>query len=458
MPDTTARLLQMQAYFAAAKTRPYEWRAAQLQNLKAALYRYEEAIYAALATDLKKSREESWITEIGFVIAEINYALKHLKQWMKPTSVGTNLLNFPSSSYILSEPLGVVLIIGPWNYPLQLVLAPLVGALAAGNCAVLKPSELAPATSALLAQIIDTAFDPAAVLMVAGDGAAVIPQLMQAFRFDHVFYTGSTAVGRLIYEMAAPKLVPVTLELGGKSPTIVEPDADLEVAARRIAVTKFSNAGQMCVAPDYVLVHQSVVGLFTQHLITAIERFYAADSVRDYHYGKIANLKSFRRLQQYLQEGTVVYGGHFDEATLFFAPTLLAHIAPGAQVMQDEIFGPLLPIISWNTEREALDIIGRNPNPLAFYIFTGSAKKARWWTEKLPFGGGCINNCSWHLTNHNLPFGGRGHSGTGAYHGRYSFDTFSHRKAILKTPTWFDPALKYPPFRGKLGLFKKFIR
>lgn len=456
--DLNTSLAQMRTRFEQGHTRSLEWRRQQLLNLRAALYHYETDIYAALSQDLKKNREEAWITEIGFVLAELNHALKNLKAWMRPQRVGTNLLNFPSKSYLLAEPLGVVLIIGPWNYPLQLVLAPLVGALAAGNCAVLKPSEFAPATSAVLQQIVRKAFQPGEVLVVAGEGGTVIPQMMEHFRFDHVFYTGSTQVGTLVYQMAAKKLVPVTLELGGKSPTVIEPDAKLEVAARRIALTKFSNAGQMCVAPDYLLVHASVRDELVQHLVKAIDSFYVAESVRDYHYGKVVNEKQFRRLQGYLAEGKVLYGGTHDAASLHFAPTLLTDIQPGAKVMTEEIFGPLLPILTWSNEQEALDIIARNNNPLAFYVFTENDAKAKWWTEKVAFGGGCINNVTFHLTNHQLPFGGRGNSGIGAYHGRYSFDTFSHKKGILDTPTWFDPAFKYPPFKGKLGILKKFMK
>lgn len=456
--DLNISLQQMRTRFAQGDTRSFEWRRQQLLQLKAALYQYEQDIYTALALDLKKSKEEAWITEIGFVLAELNHALKNLKDWMRPRRVGTNLLNFPSKSYLVAEPLGVVLIIGPWNYPLQLLLAPLVGALAAGNCAVLKPSEYAPATSAVLQQIVNTAFRADEVLLVAGEGSALIPQMMEAFRFDHVFYTGSTQVGTLVYQMAAKKLVPVTLELGGKSPTVIAADAKLEVAARRIALTKFSNAGQMCVAPDYLLVHASVRDELVGHLIKAIDSFYVAEAVRDYHYGKVVNEKQFNRLLGYLQEGTVLYGGGHDAATLYFAPTLLTDIQPGARVMTEEIFGPLLPILTWNTEQEALDIIARNSNPLAFYIFTENEAKAKWWTEQVAFGGGCINNVTFHLTNHQLPFGGRGNSGMGAYHGRYSFDTFSHKKGILNTPTWFDPAFKYPPYKGKLNLLKKLMR
>ncbi|RPD48151.1 aldehyde dehydrogenase [Paracnuella aquatica] len=452
------QLEALQASAARRHTHSYEWRRQQLLRLKETLLRHEAAIYTALYSDLKKNREEAWITEIGFVISEINYALKHLKRWMQPRRVGTNLLNFPSRSYLQPEPLGVVLIIGPWNYPLQLVLAPLVGALAAGNCAVLKPSEYAAATAAVLEQIVKDAFDPAEVALVQGDGAVVIPQMMEAFRFDHVFYTGSTAVGTLVYGLAAKKLVPVTLELGGKSPCIIEPDAALEVAARRIAVTKFSNAGQMCVAPDYLLVHQQVLEPFLAHLKKSIQDFYAADGVRNYHFGKVINEQQFGRLLQYLEEGEIWAGGNYDAATLHLAPTLLGKVRPNARVMQDEIFGPVLPILTWNTKEEALRIIEQNKNPLALYVFTENSETANWWMHNVAFGGGCINNCSWHLTNHRLPFGGRGNSGIGAYHGAFSFNTFSHLKGIMKTPTWFDPALKYPPFKGKLNLFKKVLR
>lgn len=452
------QLEALQASAARRHTHSYEWRRQQLLRLKETLLRHEAAIYSALYTDLKKNREEAWITEIGFVISEINYALKHLKRWMQPRRVGTNLLNFPSRSYLQPEPLGVVLIIGPWNYPLQLVLAPLVGALAAGNCAVLKPSEYAVATAVVLEQIVKEAFDPAEVALVQGDGAVVIPQMMEAFRFDHVFYTGSTAVGTLVYGLAAKKLVPVTLELGGKSPCIIEPDAALEVAARRIAVTKFSNAGQMCVAPDYLLVHQQVLEPFLAHLKKSIQDFYAADGVRNYHFGKVINEQQFGRLLQYLEEGEIWAGGDHDAATLHLAPTLLGNVQPNAKVMQEEIFGPVLPILTWNTKDEAVQIIEQNKNPLALYVFTENSETANWWMQNVAFGGGCINNCSWHLTNHRLPFGGRGNSGIGAYHGAFSFNTFSHLKGIMKTPTWFDPALKYPPFKGKLNLFKKVLR
>jgi aldehyde dehydrogenase (NAD+) len=360
----------------------------------------------------------------------------------------------PGKSYILSQPLGVVLIIGPWNYPLQLLLAPLVGAIAAGNCVVLKPSEFAPATASVLQKIISSIFDEQYIKLVQGDGAEVIPALMNNFRFDHVFYTGSTSVGKIIYEMAAKQLVPVTLELGGKSPCIIESDANIKVAAKRIALTKFSNVGQMCVAPDYLLLHQSIKQIFVEELKKQIEAFYETD---DYHYGKLVNEKAFERLKSLIKHGDVIYGGKIDDTTHAISPTLLENIAPDSSLLNEEIFGPLLPILTWQKDEDVYSIIGKNKNPLALYIFTSSNEKAEKWTNTIPFGGGCINNASWHLTNHNLPFGGIGDSGIGAYHGKFSFETFSHKKSILKTPTWFDPSIKYPPFKGKLNFFKRFL-
>jgi len=456
--NTLSLLQQQQDFFQTGATLSYAFRKTQLEKLKAALYQYEQDIYDALYADLKKNKEESWVTEIGFTVAEINFALKNLKKWMQPEKVKTNLLNLPSKSYIIPEPLGVVLIIGPWNYPLQLLLAPLIGAIAAGNCAILKPSEFAPATSTVLAKIISTTFQQEQVALVQGEGAVIIPEMMKHFRFDHVFYTGSTHVGTIIYKMAAEKLVPVTLELGGKSPCIVEKDANLKVAAKRIALTKFSNAGQMCVAPDYLLVHHSIKDTFLKHLAEQVHNFYNATDAREYHYGKIIHDSAFNRLVDYIKAGQVIYGGTYDAASHFIEPTLLEGVKPDDPVMKEEIFGPLLPIISWEKDNDVYEMIKANNNPLALYVFTSSKEKARQWIRTIPFGGGCINNASWHLTNHHLPFGGRGNSGIGAYHGKFSFDTFSHKKAIMDTPTWLDPSVKYPPFKGKLNLFKKFIK
>ena len=436
----------------------YEFRKQQLQKLKEAVIEHEKELYDALYIDLKKSVEESWVTEVGFLIAEINHTLKHLRKWMQPKKVATNLMNLPSKSFVYKEPLGVVLIIGPWNYPFQLLFTPLVGAIAAGNCVVLKPSEFASATAAIMKTIIEENFSSDCILYVEGEGAQVVPEMMESFRFDHVFYTGNIPVGRIIYEMAAKQLIPVTLELGGKSPCIVESDAKINIAAKRIALATFSNAGQMCVAPDYVLVHHSVKEKFIDELKKTIQHFFSDDPSRSYNYGKIINEKQFNRLVSYLSHVKIIYGGKYDASTLHIEPTLVEVFAFDSPIMTEEIFGPILPLISFNTFEEAKSIISRNPDPLAFYIFTESRQKENEWIEKIRFGGGCVNNASWHLTNFNLPFGGVGHSGFGSYHGKYSFDVFSHQKAIMKTPTWFDPKIKYPSFKGKLGLFKKIIR
>ena len=452
------KLSALRDFYNTGATRSYGFRKKQLQKLKTVIVQYEQKIYKALHDDLKKSPEECWVTENGFVLAEINNVLKHLDGWMQPESAGTNLVNLPSKSYVMAEPLGVVLLVSPWNYPFQLLFTPMIGAMAAGNCIVMKSSEFAPATSAVMKQMIEETFDQQYILFTEGDGAVVVPEMMNNFVFDHVFYTGSTAVGKIIYQMAANNLVPVTLELGGKSPCVVESDADIKVAAKRIAMTKFSNAGQMCVAPDHVLVHSSVKDALITEMKNVLQKFFGDDPQSSEYYGKIINERQFDRLIKYFTDGKVVHGGKTDKNKLYIEPTLMTDVSVDNAIMRDEIFGPILPIISFDTMDEALSIIAKNKNPLAFYIFTSTKEKEKKWLNAVAFGGGCVNNASWHLTNHNLPFGGRGFSGTGHYHGKYSFDTFSHKKAIMKTPTWFDPSVKYPPFKGKMKLFKWVIR
>lgn len=444
----------MRTYFETGVTKSHAFRKEQLTRLKQAVIKYQFAIQEALYKDLKKSPEEAWVTETGFLLSEISYTLNHLKRWMMPESVSTNLLNIPSRSYIVKEPLGTVLIIGPWNYPLQLLFTPLAGAIAAGNCVVLKASEFAPATASIMKKIIAETFEEQYVLFTEGDGATIIPEMMNDFVFDHVFYTGSTAVGKIIYQMAAKNLVPVTLELGGKSPCVVEADANITVAAKRIAMAKFSNAGQMCVTPDYVLVHASQKEALVDAIKKALLQFMGNDARQSYDYGRIINEKQFDRIVAYFPQGNILAGGKTDKATLYIEPVLMDNISMDSPIMKEEIFGPVLPVLTFTTTQEAVAIIARNPNPLAFYVFTGSKQKEKEWINAVAFGGGCINNAALHLTNHQLPFGGRGFSGTGSYHGKFSFDTFSHKKGILKTPTWFDPNMKYPSYKGKLKIFK----
>lgn len=451
------QLAAMRQFFNTGATKSYQFRKEQIQKLRKVVEAHEEEIYEALYTDLHKSKEECWATENGFFLTELKETLSNLKYWMEPETVATNLLNLPSSSKIIREPLGVVLTIGPWNYPFQLLFTPLLGAIAAGNCVVLKPSEFAPATAAIMQKMIEATFAPEYILYVPGDGATVIPAMMNNFSFDHVFYTGSTAVGKIIYKMAAEKLVPVTLELGGKSPAVVEDDANIKIAARRIAMPKYSNAGQMCVAPDYVLVHKRKKEELITALKNTIPQFYGTDPANTEGYGRIINQKQFDRIIGYLDNGKIIYGGKYDAANLFIEPTIIDDVSVDAPIMREEIFGPILPILSFDSIEEAKAIIARNPNPLAFYVFTSSTKKEQYWIDTIPAGGVCVNNASVHLMNPHLPFGGRGFSGTGAYHGKASFDCFSHKKSVMKTPTWFDPNVKYPPFTGKLKMLKWMI-
>lgn len=458
MSNLTDKLNRLKTYFESGATRSYEFRKQQLLKLKTAVLQYESEIAEALYKDLKKSREESYATETGLLIAEINTLISNLANWMKPKSVPAGLINFPSTNKIYRDPLGTVLIIGPWNYPLQLILLPLAGAIAGGNCVVVKPSELAGAVEKLISKMVADLFPPKYVLCIEGDGSQLIPEMMNSFRFDHVFFTGSVPVGKKIYQMAAEKLIPVTLELGGKSPAIIEADANLETTAKRLAVAKFINVGQTCIAPDYVLIHASIKDRFVTKLIEVIEGFYTSDPSSSHDYGKIINQKRFDQLLNYLSQGRIVYGGKSDRDKLYISPTLLEDVQLTDSVMTDEIFGPVLPIISFSNKQEVHDIIAKNPNPLSLYIFTNSAVKEKEWIENIPFGGGCVNNAAWHFTNHRLPFGGVGNSGIGFYHGKFSFEAFTRPKSVLKSPVWFDPKIKYPSFKGRLGLLKRLFR
>ena len=444
-------------YFSTGATQTYAFRLLQLNRLKKAVMDSEKILYEALYADLKKTDEDAWATEVGFFLSELNYTIKHLQEWMQPKSVATNLVNMPSTSYTIQEPLGVVCIIAPWNYPFQLLFTPLIGAIAGGNCAVLKPSEFAPATAKVMGKIVADLFPNNYMLYLEGDGATVLPPLLTENRFDHIFYTGSTAVGKIIYKYAAEKLVPVTLELGGKSPAVITADANLRVAARRLANPKFSNCGQMCIAPDYILVPSELKDKLIKELIKAIQSFYGANAASSEHYGKIINDKQWLRITSYLSEGEIVYGGKSNREKLFIEPTIMTGIHTDAKIMQDEIFGPILPILTYQSKEEALAIIQKNPNPLAFYVFTENKTDEQYWLTNVPSGGACVNNATMHITNHELPFGGRGYSGTGGYHGKLSFDTFTHTKSVLKTPTWIDPSFKYPPYKGKAWLLKRLI-
>ncbi len=457
MTETNSTLNNLRKFYDTGATLSQEFRKRQLEALKKAIIKYENEINDALYADLKKSKEETWATETGLLMGEIKTAIKNLHKWLRPEKVSPGLVTFPSSAKIYRDPLGVVLIIAPWNYPLQLLLIPLVGAIAGGNCVILKPSELAPATEKIITKIIEEVFSGSYIKVIKGDGAEVVPEMINNFRFDHIFYTGSTTVGKIIYKLAAKDLVPVTLELGGKSPCIVYADADIKVAAKRIILGKFLNAGQTCIAPDYILVHETVMNKLLDELKETIQKFYTSEPSSNHDYGKIINETRFRKLLSYLEKEKIFYGGKTDEDSLYIEPTILINLSMEDGVMKEEIFGPILPVVSFNTTEEAMEMVQQNKNPLAFYLFTKDKNLQKDWMQKVPFGGGCINNTVWHFANEHFPFGGIGNSGTGAYHGKNTFDVFTHAKPVLKTSTLIDPSLKYPPFKGKMKWFKKLI-
>ena len=418
MTDLNSTLGNLRSFYDSGATLSYEFRKQQLEAFEKAIMKYDDEINAALYSDLKKSKEETWATETGLLMGEIRNAHKNLRKWMKPKKVPTGLVTFPSAAKIYRDPLGVVLIIAPWNYPLQLLLIPLVGAIAGGNCAILKPAEHAPATEKIIMKIIGEIFPENYIKVVIGPGAEVVPAMINHFRFDHIFYTGSTAVGKEIYKLAAKDLVPVTLELGGKSPCIVYADADIKVAAKRIILGKFLNAGQTCIAPDYILVHETAKDKLLNELKDAIQKFYSPDPSSSNDYGKVINDTRFKKLAGFLTKEKIFYGGKNDKGSLYIEPTILINVSLDDDVMKEEIFGPILPVLSFATTEEAMQMVQHNENPLAFYLFTGNKNTEADWMKKIPFGGGCINNTVWHFANENFPFGGIGNSGLGAYHGK----------------------------------------
>ncbi|PUZ27851.1 aldehyde dehydrogenase (NAD+) [Chitinophaga costaii] len=450
------RYTRQQAYFDSGATLSYRFRRNQLKRLAQAIKNREAALLEALHKDLHKSPLEGFTSDIGVVYQEIKHVREYLRRWMKPEAVPSPFMFYPSYSKIYKVPLGLTLIIGSWNYPILLLLSPLIGAMAGGNCAILKPSELAPHCAAVLEALITDTFDPAYIDVVQGEGEEVVPALLQ-HRFNHIFFTGSAPVGRLVMTMAAKHPTPVTLELGGKSPCLVDETADITVAARRIVWGKYWNAGQTCVAPDYVLVHEKVKDKLVASLKKYIVQFYGNDPSQSPDLARLVNEKRFNALLPYLEQAPILHGGQTDRATLFIAPTLLDSPPLTATVMQEEIFGPILPILSYNTLEEAIGIIAHNPYPLAMYIFTSKTRRELELIERVRFGGGCVNNTIIHFANTDLPVGGVGPSGIGRYHGQYSFETFTHRKSIIKTGTWLDVPVKYPPFKSKLRWVKKFF-
>lgn len=441
--------------FNSGKTLPTEFRISQLKKLKECIEGNEKIILDALYRDLRKSEIEAYNSEVLIVTADIHYTLQRMKKWVRPKKVGTPLMHLPAKSLVYPEPAGVVLILAPWNYPFQLSFAPLIGAIAAGNCAVLKPSEHAPHMSAAMAEIIRHNFEEDYITVVEG-GAEVSKALVQE-KFDHIFFTGSTNVGKMVMRAASHHLTPVTLELGGKSPCIVWKDVNIEVASRRILWGKFLNAGQTCVAPDYLLVHQDIHKRFVEALIKGIRKFYGPSPQQSKDYARIVNENHFERLKKYLEDGTVAFGGEYDKKDLYISPTLLSNVKESSPVMQDEIFGPILPIIEFQTMEDVIDRIKSKPKPLSLYLFTDDKSVQEVILRSTSSGGVCINDTVSHIVGSNLPFGGVGESGFGSYHGRASFDSFTHYKSVLRRSFSFDAKMKYPPYHVELKKIKKIL-
>ncbi|MFM7838784.1 MAG: aldehyde dehydrogenase family protein [Chitinophagaceae bacterium] len=435
-----------QRFFHSGATRPFEFRLTQLRKLEKVLRAYEPQIEQALYADLHKHPQEVFTTEVGGIYEEIRLILRDLKNWMQPKRVNHPLYLFPGSSWIYPEPLGIVLIITPWNYPFLLTFRAVVGAMAAGNTIVIKPSEISSHSAALIEQMIRENFPAEYLTVLSGDGAGVVMPLLEQFHFDHIHFTGSPVVGAKIMEKAAKHLSPVSLELGGKSPCIIADDAHLEVVAKRIVWGKMVCTGQTCVAPDYLLVQESVKEKLVPVLIREIERAYGSDAQKSESYGRIINRKRLDTLCAYLSEGRILYGGKFDAEDLYLSPTLLDQVSLEARLMKEEIFGPILPIFTYRTPEEAVAFIERNPYPLSLYVFSAEKRIQQYFIQKIRFGGGAINETVLHLGNSELPFGGISYSGHGSYLGKYSFDAFTNFKSILKRATWLEPGLRHPPF------------
>ncbi len=443
-------------FFASQKTKEVQFRIDLLKALKTEIQNNEQSIYDALKKDFQKSEFETFLSEFGLVLSELNLAIKKLKTWSKPERVKSSILTFPSSDYIYREPYGNVLIIAPWNYPFLLALAPLVMAIAAGNTVVLKPSELTQNTSKLLTEIISNVFPKEVAISVEGD-AETASQLL-AKKWDYIFFTGSISVGKIVAKAAAKHVTPVTLELGGKSPCIIDDSVDLKLTARRLAWGKFLNGGQTCIAPDYVIIHSKIKSDFIETLKAEIVKMYGENPKTSPNFPRIINQKNFKRLTELLKKETIVFGGDVDETTLYISPTIINAPNLESPVMSEEIFGPILPVLSYHSESDIENIIQNFEKPLALYVFSKHSKFIENILKKYPFGGGAVNDTLIHFGNQKLPFGGVGNSGMGQYHGKFGFDTFSHKKSVIKRGTWCDPTLRYAPYKNKLNFIKKLFK
>lgn len=447
-------LEQQHVFFNSRITRDIRFRKAALNRLRQEILKREKEITEAMYQDFRKSEFESAILEIGIVLTELNFAIRRIRRWTRPRKVLSALVNFPSSSFIYKEPFGTVLILAPWNYPFLLVFTPLIGAVAAGNTVVLKPSELTTHTSRIVAKLIAEVFDPGHVTVVEGD-STVAASLMNE-KWDYVFLTGSSSTGKRVAEAAARTLTPCTLELGGKSPCLVDETADIPLAARRIVWGKFINTGQSCIAPDFVLIHEKVKETFVKECIRCIHRSYGENIRQSPDFPRIISNRNFKSLLSMLEGQKILFGGDTDEADLYISPTLVDHPPMDSPIMKEEIFGPLLPIIGYKDEKEMLEVLDRYKDPLAFYVFSRSRKKSKKLFHEFSFGGAVWNDTMVHFGETRLPFGGIGHSGMGKYHGKHTFNTFSSSKGVAHRATWLDIPFRYPPYTKKVGLMKLF--
>ena len=445
-------------YFYSDKTKDINFRINTLKKLKFIIKENEEEIMDALYNDLKKSNFESYVSEIGIIYDEINLHIKNLKTWAKKEKRKTPFVHFPAKSYIYKEPYGVSLIIGPFNYPFQLIMAPLIGAISAGNCVILKPSENCPKTALLLEKLINTNFKESYISVVDPLGGKETVSYLLDLKFDYIFFTGSVRVGKIIMEKASKNLIPVTLELGGKSPCIVDNTANIDLTAKRIVWGKFLNAGQTCVAPDYILVHTKIKDKLLKSLKKEIINQFGNDIKSSPDFPRLVNKNSLNRIKEYLCDGEIYFGGSFDDEDLYIEPTILVNIKENSKVMEDEIFGPILPIIEYSNLNEAINFIRSKDKPLALYYFSEDKSSIEKILSKVSSGGATINDTIIHVASSHIPFGGVGPSGMGQYHGKSSFDTFSHRKSIVKRGTFFELPLRFAPYNNKLSKIKKLMK
>lgn len=455
MMEYKSMLHTQRAYFQTGDTKDVEFRIRQLKKLYQWITVHEQEIMDALYMDLNKSNFEAYATEIGIVKEEIRYTLKHLRKWAAPKRVPTPITQFPSKSFIYPEPYGIVLIMSPWNYPFQLTIAPLVGAICAGNCAVVKPSAYSPHTTKVMADMLRELFQEKYIAVV--EGGRQENQALLNEKFDYIFFTGSVNVGKYVMEKASAHLTPVSLELGGKSPCIVDETADLKLAAKRIVWGKFLNSGQTCVAPDYILVQNSVKDKLVRYMEKYIRKMFGKDPMQNPDYPKMINEKHFHRVLGLTERAHVVCGGGSDVDMLKIEPTVLDQVTWESPVMQEEIFGPLLPVLTFYDIEEVIQMVNARPRPLALYYFTKDEQREAMMLKQVSYGGGCINDTIVHLATSHMPFGGVGNSGMGGYHGKDSFDTFTHKKSIMKKSVLLDIPIRYAPFKNKLNILKKLM-